>query len=69
MHEKGVLSTQHVTDGLLQFLHEYDDIVIDVPLAGAYATGFIGELVAAGCANLTLFKDIPDENNFSFHSR
>ena len=69
MHEKGVLGTEHVNNGLLQFLHEYEDIVIDVPLAGPYVTSFIGELIAAGSSTLSLFKDIPDENNFSLFGR
>lgn len=69
MHSKGVLSTEHVNQGLLQFLNEYDDIVIDVPLAGAYATAFIGELVASGCTSLSLFNNVPAENNFSYHGK
>ena len=48
------------------FLHDYDEIVIDVPRVSQYTSSIMAHLYTSGAIpNLEFIFTVPDENNFS----
>lgn len=52
--------------GISAFLHDFDDIVVDVPLVGDYVASILAALAQASAIDdLSFALHLPDENNFS----
>ena len=48
----------------MSFLDTFDDIVIDVPLAGSISGEILAHLIDKGVVALSLFDSVPEENMF-----
>jgi hypothetical protein len=65
LFSSGFLTTEQAKRGVLAFLDEFDDIVIDVPLAGTYGAAILAHLVVHNVVDLSFLADVPSENMFS----
>merc|ERR1712146_301439 len=62
--EAAFLSSDQATAGFMSFLDTFDDIVIDVPLAGSISGEILAHLIDKGVVALSLFDSVPEENMF-----
>ena len=67
--EGAFLSSAQATAGFLSFLDTYDDVVIDVPLAGSISGQILATLIDKGVVDLSLFDAVPEENMFTCSPR
>mmetsp|Transcript_6649 Transcript_6649/g.10038 ORF Transcript_6649/g.10038 Transcript_6649/m.10038 type:complete len:950 (-) Transcript_6649:189-3038(-) len=66
LYTHGALSSEQAIAGLEAFLHDYDEIVIDVPRVSQYTSSIMAHLYTNGAIpNLEFIFTVPDENNFS----
>ena len=65
----GLLSSNQATIGVVKFLDELDDLIIDAPKAGSYVATIIGSLIIENLVSLSLFNSIPADNMFAMSYR
>ena len=56
---------------MFSFLHDLDDLVIDIPLAGTYGSVIFADLILHDMAKLSMLSEdsLPEENNFAISHR
>jgi hypothetical protein len=67
MYSYGLLDKKGFLEGLVDFLDGYDDLAVDVPLAGKSTALLLSYILinASDVFDMTIFSKIPKENNFT----
>jgi hypothetical protein len=55
--------------GVLLFLHDLDEIAIDVPRAETYFAAILANMVQQKLIDLTFLGSVPDDSNFTISAR
>lgn len=65
MHSKGLLSTANATRGVIAFLEDLDEIVIDAPMAGKHCSYLVSYMVISGVLDgLNFLSELPEDSMF-----
>jgi hypothetical protein len=71
LYEHKVLTRLQTVKGISSFLHEFDDVVIDVPLLAGYFSNIMAHLYVNGVfeGNVRFITTLPEDNDFTLSLR
>jgi len=64
-----VLTAEQVDSGFSAFLDDFEDLLVDAPLAESYLATMLGSLLFSGVFRLSVLTSLPEENMFATSSR
>ncbi len=64
LYNSGFLTSERAKLGIMHFLDNFDDTVIDFPKAAVCGADIIASLIISNIVSLSLFNEIPEENMF-----